>query len=356
MNKERMDAIREGMEQAGFDCIGEVKFGVGFKKKPEPEAADKKPKLKIVAGLDPKPKITGHEPIVENSTAFDAIDDAPFLTEDDLLNPDDGHIVKDLNEIYALVIVGDKAIIMKTGETISFLTISAFELWYANKFVMLKTGKKMPVGRYWLQSKNRRQYEGLVFTPDRELVPGYYNLWRGFAVKPKKGDCSKFLAHLKDNVCSGDVSLYGWVIGWFANIVQHPDKKVGTSLALRGKQGTGKTIVGKIFGSLLGQHYVSVSDPRMITGRFNSHLTSCLMLHADEGFWAGDRAAEGKLKDLVTGDFQFIEFKGKEAFRVRNYLRLLVTGNPDWLVPAGHEERRFAVLDILQLGHERRVT
>jgi hypothetical protein len=69
------------------------------------------------------------------------------------------------------------------------------------------------------------------------------------------------------------------------------------------------------------------------------------LLHADEGFWAGDRAAEGKLKDMVTGDRHFIEFKGKEAFPVANYVRLLVTGNPDWLVPAGFEERRFAVLD-----------
>ena len=99
-------------------------------------------------------------------------------------------------------------------------------------------------------------------------------------------------------------------------------------------------------GSLLGEHYVLVSDPRFVTGRFNSHLVSCLLLHADEGFWAGDRQAEGKLKDLITGDHHFIEYKGKEPIRVSNYVRLLVTGNPDWLVPAGFEERRFAVLDI----------
>jgi hypothetical protein len=256
------------------------------------------------------------------------------------------HIVKDLNEIYALVIVGDKVVVMKTcGETISFLTVSAFELWYSNKFVTLRNDKKMPVGQYWIKSRHRRQYEGLVFSPDRD-VPGYFNLWRGFAVKPLPGDCSKFLAHIRDNVCSGNDDLYKWVIGWFADIVQHPDKKIGTSLALRGKQGTGKTIVGKIFGSLLGPHYVPVSDPRMITGRFNAHLTSCLLLHADEGFWAGDRAAEGKLKDLITGDYHHIEFKGKELIRVRNYTRMLITGNQDWLMPAGLEERRPAVIDI----------
>ena len=83
-----------------------------------------------------------------------------------------------------------------------------------------------------------------------------------------------------------------------------------------------------------------------MTGRFNSHMISLLMLHADEGFWAGDKKAEGKLKDLVTGNKHPIEFKGKEAFWINNYVRLLVTGNQDWQVPAGFEERRFAVLDM----------
>ena len=63
-----------------------------------------------------------------------------------------------------------------------------------------------------------------------------------------------------------------------------------------------------------------------------------------------DKKAEGKLKDLVTGKTHPIEFKGKEAFWINNYVRLFVTGNPDWVVPAGFEERRFATLDA---GDER---
>jgi hypothetical protein len=75
-------------------------------------------------------------------------------------------------------------------------------------------------------------------------------------------------------------------------------------------------------------------------------MVAALLLHSDEGFWAGDRPAEGKVKDLVTGDWHFVEFKGKEPFPIRNYARLLVTGNQSWLVPAGMEERRWCVLDV----------
>jgi hypothetical protein len=108
----------------------------------------------------------------------------------------------------------------------------------------------------------------------------------------------------------------------------------------------GKTIVGKTFGSLFEPHYLSVSLPEHITGRFNSSHASLLLLHAEVAFWAGDHAAEGKLKDLVTGSHHLIEYKGKDPVRLPNLTRLLVTGNAKWLVPAALDERRFCVLDV----------
>jgi Family of unknown function (DUF5906) len=257
--------------------------------------------------------------------------------------------VDELNQTYALVIVGDKTVVMTTtANRVKFLTLSAFEQWFANRFVQRETGngvKNWPLAKHWLHHPHRRQYEGIVFAPKRE-VPGHFNLWSGFAVQPRPGDCSKFLAHLKDNVCCRDGELFRWVVGWFAEIIQHPEKKSGTSLALRGRQGVGKTKVGQVFGSLLGVHYYLASEPRYVTGRFNSHMVSLLLLHCDEAFWAGDRAAEGKIKDMITGDYQTIEYKGKEPISVRNFARLLVSGNQDWLIPAGFEERRFATLDV----------
>jgi Family of unknown function (DUF5906) len=258
--------------------------------------------------------------------------------------------VTEINKTYAVMPSGGRVAIMRQfrspeGEfEFDLLTPASFKTLLANRHVM-RGKKRITLAEHWLRHPQRQEYKGLTFAPGRE-VPGYFNLWRGFAVQPAPGDCSKFLAHLRDNVCCGDEAVYRWVLGWFAQMFQHPDRKMGTSLVIRGKQGTGKTKVGDIIGSLLKQHYVIVSDPRYITGRFNSHLTRCLMLHADEGFWAGDHVAEGKLKDLVTGQDHLIEFKGKEPIRVRNYVRLLITGNPDWVVPAEMEDRRFAVLDI----------
>jgi hypothetical protein len=239
-----------------------------------------------------------------------------------------------------------KAIIMKFESETKFrqLKVSAFTQWFANQRVVVGD-RAVEIGDCWLTHPERRQYEGIEFAP-RGGRDGYYNLWQGFAVTPHAGDCTRFLAHLKDNVAGGNANIYKWVIGWFAHIFQRPWEKLDTALVLRGKMGVGKTKVGEVFGSLLGEHYALVSDPRYVTGQFNAHMAALLLLHADEAFWAGDRRGEGKLKDLISGTQHFIEFKGVDPIRVRNLVRLFVTGNQNWVVPAGFEERRFAVLDV----------
>ena len=92
-----------------------------------------------------------------------------------------------LNEHYALVIVGDKSAILKTTDNgIKFLTLQAFQQWLANQYVHDSENKKVPLSKHWLHHPQRRQYEGIVFAPGRD-VPHHYNLWRGFAVEPQAG-------------------------------------------------------------------------------------------------------------------------------------------------------------------------
>jgi hypothetical protein len=260
------------------------------------------------------------------------------------------------NKRHAHVLAGGKSAVLQEFKSdegyidFKLLSSATFHEWNAEHKIQIGVDAKgepemMPVSKYWLRHPKRRKYEDIGFFPQRD-VPRYYNLWRGFAVEPRKGECGKFLKHLHANVCQGDDELYKWVEAWLAEIFQNPGDKCGTSLVLRGGQGVGKTKVGEVIGHLLGVHYRLVADPRYITGRFNSHMISLLLLMADEGFWAGDKSAEGKLKDLITGDRHPIEFKGKDAFWVRNFVRLLVCGNHDWQVPAAFDERRFAVLDV----------
>jgi hypothetical protein len=261
-----------------------------------------------------------------------------------------GKIVESMNIEYAFILVGGKAAVLREGGQkktgLHLLSMDGFNKYLANQKIVPPDGKQpFPISKLWLEHPKRRTYDGIEFNPSG-TTKGYYNLFSGFPIQPRAGDCQKFLTHIYDNVAAGDGEIAQWVIGWFADIIQNPGRKVGTSLVLRGQQGTGKTIVGELFGSLLGEHYVVVANPRLITGNFNAHLKSCILLHAEEAFFAGDKQTEGALKHMVTSDKGTLELKGKDAVPIDNFVRLLVTTNSSWAIPAGFEERRFAVLDV----------
>ena len=275
----------------------------------------------------------------------------------ELPKSDEQKLAARLNAEYAIVLLGDRPAVLREGTDVEgrpdirLLSVGGFHEWLRpmKYWVETRAGSRgLQASKVWMDSEFRRQYYGLSFLPNGETPEGYYNLWKGFSVEPdpNAGTFKRFLEHVTENVCNGDERQFDWVMGWFAQIVQQPEKKLGTSLVFRGPQGVGKTIVGEEIGKLFGPHYQSVSDDRFVVGRFNAHLANCVLLQLEEATWGGDHSAAGKLKDLITGTHQLIEYKGKEPVRVRSFVRVHVTSNNDWVVPAGLEERRFSILDV----------
>ena len=80
-----------------------------------------------------------------------------------------------------------------------------------------------------------------------------------------------------------------------------------------------------------------------LTGKHNQHLQNKLFLYLDEALWGGDRQAERVLKGLVTEKSMLIEPKNINAFPWPNRLAIYMSGNDKWIVPASHDERRYAV-------------
>jgi phage/plasmid-associated DNA primase len=85
-----------------------------------------------------------------------------------------------------------------------------------------------------------------------------------------------------------------------------------------------------------------------VAGRFNSHFKDALLVFVDEGFWGGDKKAEGALKGMVTEDHIEVEGKYKDPFRIKNNSNFIFASNNDWVIPAAFEERRFFVMNVLE--------
>ncbi|MER9573322.1 DUF5906 domain-containing protein [Mesorhizobium opportunistum] len=293
----------------------------------------------------------------EAQAAFDAL--AKAAAGD--LDPDDnGFDIGELNEQFAVVPIGSTVVVLwekpeaSPEERLQFLKSDAFLMLHRNRYAEVRAadgGKKWKTwGNAWLDSPRRRQYKGIEFRPDpveAESTPGFYNLWQGFSFEPKRGGSySIFRDHLLNNVCGGSEKSYFWLFGWFAQMFQRPREKIGTAIVLRGPMGAGKSKIGETFGSLIQAHYFQIDNARYLVGQFNAHMAACLFLQADEAVFAGDKATEGHLRGLITSERQMVESKGVDPIRLPNYIRLMMTSNEDWVIPAGKEERRFACFDI----------
>lgn len=270
---------------------------------------------------------------------------------------DEPHLekIEKLNEEYAVVQLNGKTVIMKeiveptfNRPDVHFYSISDFNHWFANKLVIdpERPKNQISISKLWLKSPHRRQYQGIVFSPEKD-VPCFYNLWRGFGIEPKQGDWSLMRDHIFKVIANGDQTVYDYIIHWMADLVQNPGgRRPGVSIVLRGEQGTGKGCFVTNLGQIVGNHFLHITNQRQLTGRFNQHLKDALLVFVDEGIWAGNRETGGILKAMITENRLMIEPKGKDIFSVMNHVRLIFASNDKWVVPAGTGDRRFLVLDV----------
>lgn len=293
-----------------------------------------------------------------HNDAFDDFDDVEPPTEDEEADADPRlaklHV---MNRRHAFVGIG-QGVVADLGDgtdAIRLMSKSAFLGVYQRPKFTVGSGKNEQVlsaGQYWLgEWPKRRTYYRTDFLPTgspEALSDEVLNSWRGWKyenVEPGPFDLWQTLT--RDVICRGDDELYRWVVAWCATLVQRPYEKPGTAIVMRSGEGTGKGTFGRALTELCGVHGIQVTHAKHLTGNFNAHLDSKVLLFGDEVTWGGRKTEEAVLKSLITEETETRERKGIDAFQSRSCLHVMLATNERWAVPAGPDARRFLVLDTL---------
>src|SRR5262249_44381456 len=215
-----------------------------------------------------------------------------------------------------------------------------------------RKGDPLTAGEWWFEHPARADYRGVVFKPGKPAVISRYesgswlNLWRGWGVIPQRGRWSLFRDHVEQILSGGDPKMADYCIRWAAWGFQNPGELAEAVLVLRGKKGAGKGLFLGTIRRIYGPHGLQITHSTHLTGNFNAHLRTCAYLFADEAFWAGDKQGEAVLKGLTTERPLMVTLKGVDSFMAPNCVKLSMSSNLNWVVPASHDERRYAVSDI----------
>lgn len=261
-------------------------------------------------------------------------------------------VMEELNAVHAVINLGGKCRILKQStcvdlniKMVDYSSVTDFKNFYMNRRVLSQSGKDISIAEYWLKNIDRRQYEGVVLAPGKN-VPGYLNFWQGFTVRPIAGDCSLYIELIEEVIAGGDVNISRYILCWLANIIQNPMVRPGVAIVLKGDQGTGKGTLCKHFGEIIGHNYVHLTQAKHLLGSFNSHLEAALLIFADEAVLADLKKSEGVLKSLITDDRYFSENKGIRARQAKNHAHLIMASNNDWVVNSEIGDRRFFVVQV----------
>lgn len=204
------------------------------------------------------------------------------------------------------------------------------------------------IHRRWYESSQRNivRPENVGFDPAGEDKDITCNLWSGWPVEPKDGNCDALIGLLQ-HMCSGENNahdLAAWVIKWLAYPLQHPGAKMRTTLVLHGPQGTGKNLFFEAIMAMYG-HYGRIIDQSAIEDKFNDWASKKLFLIADEVVARSDLYhVKNKLKAFITGEWIRVNPKNMAAYEERNHVNLVFLSNERMPVVIEDDDRRHCVI------------
>jgi putative DNA primase/helicase len=199
-------------------------------------------------------------------------------------------------------------------------------------------------------------YAGLN-DPFKRFINNNYkiiNLFEGFGMAKFKcrnidvnPTYSLMLYHIKSIICDNDITLYNYVIGWLAFIIQNPEIKHETCLLLQGIEGCGKNkfveIVKRILGENLCFDTYNIDD---IIGGFNSQLSGKLLVIGDELVgYAGFKKSDF-IKGMLTSPNISITKKGVDTIAEKSFQRYIFTTNNEETLRISNNDRRICIIGV----------
>ncbi len=189
------------------------------------------------------------------------------------------------------------------------------------------------------------QYDSTAFdprpTPDKTL-----NFWVGHVSNPKPGNWVCIRDYLLQVLCNNDQSLFDYLLGYLAHMVQSPEEKPGVMIVLLGGQGTGKGVFFSLLRAIWPITTLQVSKIDQVVGKFTSALERNYIICMDEALFAGDRAAIDNLKSIVTEQYLHIEQKFQPSRTIESVHRLFAASNHEHFAHVESDDRRFVFVRV----------
>lgn len=227
-----------------------------------------------------------------------------------------------------------------------------------NCFYESSFGTLEPFIDKWLDDKNKRYHNNIVFEP--ELYNSHnenndYNLFKGFKydILDEKIDDNFMFIKLLIHICNNNKITYNkieyfeyeYILSWISHIINNPHIKTKTAIVLfSSEKGVGKNALTDALELLFGIDLIgkleSIDD---LTKKFNHNLTNKLLIFGDE-ICAKANKLNDILKNCITRSKCNLERKGIDPLLISDYANYLLTTNNDNAFKIEQHDRRMFMI------------
>ncbi len=221
------------------------------------------------------------------------------------------------------------------------MKLSAMRTIVQNNDVMKFWGGE---ARKWVLKKN------IVFDPSETPSPAKsgptatVNLFSGWKMTPKKGNCLQILT-LLSHLCNGVEEMETWIARWLAYPLRHAGAKMETSIIMHGDEGSGKNFFfEKVVKAIYGEYGYVIGNAQL-ESNFNDWASMKLFMVADEVVTRAElKQMKGKLKYLVSGDTVIVNPKGLPEHSEANQMNFVFLSNELQPLALDKTDRRYLVV------------
>lgn len=148
-------------------------------------------------------------------------------------------------------------------------------------------------------------------------------------------------------ICGSDENSH-ILTQWLAHQVQYPGKQILWAPIIQSIQGVGKSFLGELLRSCLGDNNVGSVAPRQVTSDFNGWATDVVVNILEELRVMGHNRYEAvnALKPLITDRMIQINDKRVRHFVTQNTANYMCFTNYKDCIPLEHDDRRWWVLFV----------
>lgn len=214
--------------------------------------------------------------------------------------------------------------------------------------------RQVPFFPLWINSRDRREYDKLVYKPDGVCSEREYNTFVALlgSSMPSTGLCvdmglTRFL-EIALNLVNGNVAHRDYLLKWIALKIQKPWVVPGVCLVFTGPQGVGKSMFWGFVGNrLIGRSQYVYSDniARDIFDTYSEAQMSNLLCLMEETSSAITRKMANELKAKITATEARINPKDIRPFSIDTYLSWVLLTNDASPVKLESGDRRYCVFN-----------